>query len=142
MKTLRDILYKAGMQELSGDLSRQVASVCFDSRQVQKDTLFIAVRGLSSDGHSFINAAIEKGASAVVLEEMPAEIKADVTYVKVKDSSVALAYICANFYEHPSQKIKLIGVTGTNGKTTTVTLLHSLYRELGYKAGLLSTVRN
>src|SRR6187551_3999844 len=110
MKVLRDILYKAGMQEVVGDLSRPVASVCFDSRQVQKDTLFIAVRGLSSDGHTFVKGAIEKGASAVVVEEMPAEIIADVTYVKVKDSSVALAYICANFYDHPSQKLKLIGV--------------------------------
>lgn len=142
MKILRDIVYKAGMQEVSGDLSRTVSSVCSDSRQVQKDTLFIAVRGLVSDGHAFIAAAIEKGAAAVVVEEMPAELKAGVTYIRVQDSSVALAYICANFYDHPSQKLKLVGITGTNGKTTTATLLHSLFTRLGYKAGLLSTVRN
>lgn len=142
MKTLRDILYKAGIEAVSGELTRSVANICFDSRQVVDGTLFVAIRGLSSDGHNFIDAAVSKGAVAVVVEEMPASIQEGVTYVKVKDTSVALAHICANFYDHPSQRLRLIGVTGTNGKTTTVTLLHSLYRQLGFKAGLLSTVRN
>lgn len=142
MKVLRDILYKAGMLEVTGDLSRSVGNICFDSRQVTDESLFIAVRGLSSDGHQFINAALEKGATAVVVEEMPSDVKEGITYIRVSDSSVALAHICSNFFDNPSQKLKLIGVTGTNGKTTTVTLLHSLFTRLGVKAGLLSTVRN
>jgi len=142
MKALRDVLYKAGIEEVSGDLARSIVTICFDSRQVAEGTLFVAIRGTASDGHLYIDAAISKGAVAVVVEEMPAVLQEGVTYVKVKDSSVALAHCCANFYDHPSQRLHLIGVTGTNGKTTTVTLLHSLFRQLGFSVGLLSTVRN
>ena len=141
-KLLRDVLYKAGMEEVSGDLSLNITSVTFDSRNVISGSLFIATRGLNTDGHNYIETAIAKGATAVLVEEMPSQLRPDITYVKVRDTALALAYVCANFYDHPSQRIKLIGVTGTNGKTTTVTLLHSLFRELGYKTGLLSTVRN
>ncbi len=142
MNLLSDLLYKAGIEEVSGDTSISIEKVCFDSRKVEADTLFIAVRGTIVDGHHFIAEVIAKGATAIVCEEMPAERFQTVTYVQVKDSSLALAIIAANFYDHPSEKLKLIGVTGTNGKTTVVTLLHALFRQLGYKVGLLSTVVN
>lgn len=142
MNLLSDLLYKAGIEEVSGDTSISIEKVCFDSRKVEADTLFIAIRGTIVDGHHFIAEVIAKGATAIVCEEMPAERFQSVTYVQVKDSSLALAIIAANFYDHPSEKLKLIGVTGTNGKTTVVTLLHSLFRQLGYKVGLLSTVVN
>jgi UDP-N-acetylmuramoyl-L-alanyl-D-glutamate--2,6-diaminopimelate ligase len=142
MNLLSDLLYKAGIEEVSGDTSISIEKVCFDSRKVEADTLFIAIRGTVVDGHHFIAEVIAKGATAVVCEEMPAERFQSVTYIQVKDSSLALAIIAANFYDHPSDKLKLIGVTGTNGKTTVVTLLHALFRQLGYKVGLLSTVVN
>ena len=142
MNLLSDLLYKAGIEEVSGDTSISIEKVCFDSRKVEADTLFIAIRGTVVDGHHFIAEVIAKGATAIVCEEMPAERFQSVTYVQVKDSSLALAIIAANFYDHPSEKLKLIGVTGTNGKTTVVTLLHALFRQLGYKVGLLSTVVN
>ena len=142
MNLLSDLLYKAGIEEVSGDTSISIEKVCFDSRKVEADTLFIAIRGTVVDGHHFIAEVIAKGATAVVCEEMPAERFQSVTYIQVKDSSLALAIIAANFYDHPSDKLKLIGVTGTNGKTTVVTLLHTLFRQLGYKVGLLSTVVN
>ena len=142
MHLLSDLLYKAGIEEVSGDTSISIEKVCFDSRKVEADTLFIAIRGTVVDGHHFIAEVIAKGATAIVCEEMPAERFQSVTYVQVKDSSLAIAIIAANFYDHPSEKLKLIGVTGTNGKTTVVTLLHALFRQLGYKVGLLSTVVN
>jgi UDP-N-acetylmuramoyl-L-alanyl-D-glutamate--2,6-diaminopimelate ligase len=142
MNLLSDLLYKAGIEEVSGDTSISIERVCFDSRKVEADTLFIAIRGTIVDGHHFIAEVIAKGATAIVCEELPVERFQSVTYVQVKDSSLALAIIAANFYDHPSEKLKLIGVTGTNGKTTVVTLLHALFRQLGYKVGLLSTVVN
>lgn len=142
MKLLTDILYKAGLVEIAGTTNIAVSAIAFDSRKVKKDSLFVATRGTSVDGHNFISQSIESGAIAIVCEEFPAEIIEGVTYVKVKDSSYALGVIAANFYDNPSQKLKLVGVTGTNGKTTTVTLLFNLFRLLGYSVGLLSTVRN
>jgi len=142
MKALKDILYKAGIEEVAGSTSVIIESICFDSRKVEQGSLFIAVRGLKSDGHLFIDDVISKGAIAIICEELPSDIKVGISYVRVRDAAVALAYISANFYDNPSSQLKLIGVTGTNGKTTTVTLLHSLFIKLGYKAGLLSTVRN
>lgn len=142
MNLLSDLLYKAGIEELSGDTSISIEKVCFDSRKVESGTLFVAIRGTATDGHQYIAEVIAKGAAAIVCEEMPIERFQAVTYIQVKDSSLALAIIAANFYDQPSEKIKLIGVTGTNGKTTIVSLLHALYRQLGYKVGLLSTVVN
>ena len=142
MNLLSDLLYKAGIEEVSGDTSISIEKVCFDSRKVESGTLFVAIRGTATDGHQYIAEVIAKGAAAIVCEEMPKERFQAVTYVQVKDSSLALAIIAANFYDQPSEKIKLIGVTGTNGKTTIVSLLHALYRQLGYKVGLLSTVVN
>ena len=142
MKLLSDIIYKSGIEEVLGATHVAVDSVCFDSRKVQKLSLFVAVKGVSSDGHLFINKAIEDGAIAIVCSEMPSEIKEHITYIRVKDTSYALGIIASNFYEHPSSKLKLVGVTGTNGKTTTVTLLYHLFKFLGYKTGLISTVKN
>lgn len=142
MKQLKDVLYKAGILEVSGSTSVAIVDISFDSRKVRQGTLFIAVRGTLSDGHQFINTAIGSGAVAIVCEEMPAELHPAITYVKVADSATALGIVASNFHDNPSEKLRLIGVTGTNGKTTTVTLLFQLFRQLGFKAGLISTVRN
>lgn len=142
MKLLSDILYKAGLEEVAGTTNLAVSGIVFDSRKVKKDSLFVATRGTNVDGHAYMNKAIEAGANAIICEEFPFEMNEKITYVKVKDSSYALGIIAANFYDNPSEKVKLIGVTGTNGKTTTVTLLYNLFKQLGYTVGLISTVRN
>ncbi|MGZ3866694.1 MAG: UDP-N-acetylmuramoyl-L-alanyl-D-glutamate--2,6-diaminopimelate ligase [Bacteroidia bacterium] len=142
MRLLTDILYKAGLEEIVGTTNVAVSSITFDSRKVKKDSLFIAVRGTTVDGHNFIDKAIELGALAIICEEIPENKVEEITYVKVKNTTYALGIIAANFYDNPSQKLKLIGVTGTNGKTTTVTLLYNLFKSLGYTVGLLSTVKN
>ncbi len=142
MKLLSDLLYKSRIEEVKGKTNRLVDSICFDSRQVKKHSVFIAVRGVSVDGHSFIKNAINSGAIVVVCESFPDEVNQSITYVRVKDSSFALGIIASNFFGNPSEKLKLIGVTGTNGKTTIVTLLYLLFRKLGNKIGMLSTVRN
>ena len=142
MKLLKEILYKTHIEQVSGSTSVNISDIAFDSRKVSEWTLFVAVRGTLTDGHEFISKAIDNGAIAIVCEEMPANLIPTITYVKVKDSSHALAIICNNFYDDPSSKLKLIGVTGTNGKTTSVTLLHSLFTQLGFKCGMLSTVKN
>ncbi len=142
MKLLKDILYKTGIVNVVGSTQVAVEKVCFDSRLVEKLSLFVAVKGTQVDGHNFIDTAIEKGAQAIVCQIMPRTIVPGVTYVEVLDSSNALGIIASNFYDNPSAEIKLVGVTGTNGKTTTATLLHDLFTQLGYKSGLLSTVVN
>ena len=142
MKLLSDILYKTRLEEIIGSTNVAISSVTFDSRKVKKDSLFIATRGTASDGHHYIELAIESGAVAIVCEDLPETLKENVTYVKVLDSSASLGYIACNFYDNPSEKLKLVGITGTNGKTTTVTLLFNLFRGLGYNVGLLSTVEN
>src|SRR5574343_787728 len=128
MKLLSDILYKTRLEEVIGSTHMAISSVTFDSRKVKKDTLFVATRGTAPDGHAYISKAIEAGAVAIVCEELPENQKENVTYIKVTDSTHALGFIACNFYSNPSQKIKLVGVTGTNGKTTTVTLLFNLFR--------------
>ena len=140
MKLLKDILYKVNLDLIHGDRDIRIPHLCFDSREVEKGSLFIALNGTLSDGHDFIEMAINNGASAIVCEKIPLNINETVVYVLVKDSSKALGHISANFYDNPSEKIKLVGVTGTNGKTTVASLLHSLYQSLGHKSGLLSTV--
>lgn len=142
MKPLKDILYKAGLQEVAGSTSVEVTSVTFSSNDVRPGSLFIAVRGTRTDGHQFINQAIEAGAAAIVCEVMPENLNESVTYVKVGDSAEALGQIASNFFDNPSSKLTLVGVTGTNGKTTSATLLFELFRKLGYSCGLLSTVEN
>ena len=142
MKILKDILYKTGIEDVIGSTNIAVEKITFDSREAEKFTLFIAVKGVNVDGHKFINQAIEQGAEAVVCEELPAEINPKVTYVKVQNSKRALGIIAANFYDNPSEKLTMVGVTGTNGKTTVATLLFNLYKHFGHKTGLLSTVEN
>ena len=142
MKLLKDIIYKVGLVEIVGSTNVAIISICFDSRKVEKYAMFIATKGIQNDGHKFIDQTIKDGAIAVVCEELPEIILEKVTYIKVKDSSVALGIISGNFYDNPSSVLKLIGVTGTNGKTTTVTLLFNLFKALGYTVGLLSTVKN
>ncbi|MEJ7778822.1 MAG: UDP-N-acetylmuramoyl-L-alanyl-D-glutamate--2,6-diaminopimelate ligase [Daejeonella sp.] len=142
MKKLTDILYGVSLQQVSGPTDLDISSVCFDSRQVKEGVLFIAVRGTSSDGHRFIPQALDQGAAGIVCEIFPDDLREGVSYFLVEDSAKALGIIAANFYDLPSSKLKLVGVTGTNGKTTIATLLYQLFRDLGYKTGLLSTVQN
>ncbi len=142
MKLLSDILYKTRLEEVIGSTHMAISSVTFDSRKVKKDTLFVATRGTATDGHAYIDKAIEAGAVAIVCEDLPETRKENVTYIKVTDSTHALGFIACNYFDNPSTKLKLVGVTGTNGKTTTVTLLFNLFRTLGYNVGLLSTVQN
>ncbi|HEY1024719.1 MAG TPA: UDP-N-acetylmuramoyl-L-alanyl-D-glutamate--2,6-diaminopimelate ligase [Sphingobacteriaceae bacterium] len=139
---LRDILYSVSLLEVSGSTDLDITAVVFDSRKAAPGALFVAVRGTVADGHGFIGKAIGLGASAVICEEMPAGIDPSVTYVTVENSARALGTMAANFYGNPSAGLKLIGITGTNGKTTVATLLFQLFRALGYKAGLISTVQN
>lgn len=140
MKLLKDILYKVRLVGVIGSTNSSVSSIAFDSREVQRNGLFVAVKGTASNGHEFIDKAIETGAKAVVCEVLPENIVSGVTYIQVEDSKQALGYVASNFYENPSSKLKLVGVTGTNGKTTTTSLLFDLFQKLGYKVGLISTV--
>lgn len=142
MKLLSDILYKVSLEEIYGSTHFAIASVTFDSRMVKKDSLFVAIVGTAIDGHQFIQNAIDKGALAIVCEVLPENKPEHITFIKVKNSSQALGYIACNYYDNPSHRLKLIGVTGTNGKTTTVTLLFNLFKSMGYPVGLLSTVQN
>ncbi len=142
MKKLRDILNKTGVENISGNRDITVANVVFDSRRVQPGDLFVAVSGTQVDGHRFIDNAIKQGATAVVCEALPQNLSTEVAWIKVKNSAYALGQMAANFYDRPSGKLKLVGVTGTNGKTTIVTLLHQLFLNLGYEAGMLSTIVN
>ena len=142
MEKLKDLLQGVVYEEIHGDVDIPVNTVHFDSRKVGKNDVFVAQRGVSVDGHAFIQKATEAGVTGVICEELPAVLAEGVCYVKVADSSDALGKIVANFYGNPSRKMKLVGVTGTNGKTTTATLLYDLVRLLGKKAGLLSTVCN
>ena len=128
--------------EIIGSLNKEIIDVAFDSRKVIEGSLFIAIEGTQVDGHNFIQKAIDKGAVAIVCNKMPVITQCDITYIAVADSSEALGYIASNFFDNPSEKLKIIGVTGTNGKTTIVTLLHSLFTELGYGVGMLSTIQN
>ena len=142
MKLLKDILYKTGIEEVVGNTHLAVEKICFDSRLADKMSAFIAIRGTQTDGHLYINKALDQGCRIVVCEDLPDEIRENVTYVKVANTQTALGVIASNFYDNPSEKIELVGVTGTNGKTTVVTLLYQLFKSLGFKVGLLSTVVN
>ncbi len=141
MKLVKDILYKVTVTAIHGNTNNAISGVEFDSRLVTKNCLFVAQKGLVFDGHQFIEKAIQLGASVIVCEILPEKRLENITYVQVEDSDVALAIIASNFYNNPSSKLKLVGVTGTNGKTTIATLLYKLFQKAGYKAGLLSTVK-
>ena len=139
---LQDVLYKVAIRSVAGSTSVEVNDVQIDSRKVKKGAAFIAVKGAAADGHQFIEKAIENGAVAVVCEEMPEAINENVVYVQAENSAAAAGYMASNFFGKPSEQLKLVGVTGTNGKTTIATLLYKLFTRLGYKCGLLSTVEN
>ncbi len=142
MKLLKDILYKVRLIEVNGSTNLAITAISFDSRKIEKDSLFVALKGTQSNGHKYIDDTIAKGAVAILCEELPKNINEKITYIKVKDTSAELGIVASNFYDNPSEHIKLIGITGTNGKTTTVTLLFNLFKKLGYKTGLISTVKN
>jgi UDP-N-acetylmuramoyl-L-alanyl-D-glutamate--2,6-diaminopimelate ligase len=140
--TLKDILYKVSIRSVAGSTDIGISDIQIDSRKAGTGCVFIAIRGVVADGHRFIEKAIDSGALAVVCEVMPDNLKEGITYVEVENSTVAAAWLADNFFGHPSEKLKIVGVTGTNGKTTIATLLYKLFTLLGYKCGLLSTVEN
>ena len=142
MKTLNNILSGIEVLQITGSLDKQVTEICFDSRAVANNSLFIAVKGFATDGHNYIDKAIEGGAMSIIYQNDPVTFNENITYIKVKDSHRALGAISSNFFDNPSSKLRLVGVTGTNGKTSIATLLFTLFTELGYKCGLLSTIRN
>ena len=142
MKRTNEILSCIKVLEVVNSLPEFIAGICFDSREVESDFLFVAIKGSNSDGHTFISSVIIKGASCVVCEDLPEILNPKICYIRVNDSSEALGLIAASYFDHPSTKIKVVGVTGTNGKTTIATLLYNLFTAAGYKCGLLSTIRN
>lgn len=139
---LKDIIVNCNLFELTGNKDLDIEKVSFDSREVVPGTLFFAVRGTQTDGHDYIESALDKGAIAIVCEKMPKTLREGVTYIRVDDSSYVLGVAAANFYGNPSKSLKLTGVTGTNGKTTIATLLYRLFSDAGYSCGLLSTIEN
>ena len=142
MKKLNDILKGIHPQHVAGTLDKVIRDIGFDSRKVGKDDLFIAVPGTQTDGHHYIQNAIDSGATAVVCQSMPEKTNPSISYVKVENSTNALGFIASNYYDNPSSQLKLVGITGTNGKTTIATLLYKVFLALGYGAGLFSTIRN
>jgi UDP-N-acetylmuramoyl-L-alanyl-D-glutamate--2,6-diaminopimelate ligase len=141
VKRLKDILYRVSIEAVHGATDVTISKIEFDSRKVESNTAFVAIKGTLSDGHDYIEKSITLGANVIVCERFPETIVQGITYVQVNDTNEALAYLSANFYDNPSEKIKLVGVTGTNGKTTIASLLYQLFKKAGYKVGLLSTVK-
>ena len=141
MINLKDILWKVAIEDVHGSTDVAIEKMEFDSRKVSENDVFIAIRGSISDGHEFIEMAINKGAITIICDVFPEIIVTGVTYIKVNDTNNAMAFMAANYFNNPSQKLKLIGITGTNGKTTIASLLFQLFQKAGYKTGLLSTVK-
>ena len=141
MMILKDILYKVALNAVVGGTGVSVNTIHFDSRNITKDDLFVAIKGSLADGHKFIDVAIKNGAVGIICEALPGHLVDGVTYVEVDSSTKALAIMASNFYGAPSENLKLVGVTGTNGKTTIASLLFQLFKKAGYKVGLLSTVK-
>lgn len=139
---LTDVIRRIPVTETLGNLNREVSEIVFDSRKAVKNALYVAIKGTMSDGHSFIASAIENGATVIVCEDLPENISELVTYIQVKDSSKTLGHLASNFFGNPSEKLKLFGVTGTNGKTSVTTLLFEIFEHLGYSSALISTVEN
>jgi UDP-N-acetylmuramoyl-L-alanyl-D-glutamate--2,6-diaminopimelate ligase len=139
---LTDLIAEIVTIKIIGNENVDIKNICADSRKVTSGDVFVAINGVAVDGHKFIGTAIENGAKVIVCEKCPTEINLEVTYVLVEDSTECLGKLASAYYDYPSEKLIIIGVTGTNGKTTIATLLYELYKELGYKVGLLSTVCN
>ena len=142
MIILKDILYKVAIEAVKGSTEIAINAINFDSRKIENNDVFIAIRGAVADGHEYIETAINKGAVAIICDTFPENIISGVTYVQVKDTNRALAFVASNYYGNPSANLKLVGITGTNGKTTIASLLYQLFKKAGYKVGLLSTVKN
>ena len=138
---LKEVLYKVAIEAVHGSTDVEVNNIHFDSRKIESNDIFVAIKGTLSDGHSFIDKSISLGASVIICQELPVNLLSQITYIKVKDTNEALAFLATNFYDNPSQKLKLVGVTGTNGKTTIASLLYQIFKKAGYKVGLLSTVK-
>ena len=141
MKILKDILYKVAIESVTGSTEIDIDKIDFDSRKIEEKDVFVAIRGSLSDGHDYIEKAIQLGAVAIICDTLPENIEKGITYIKVKDTNTALAFMAANYFGNPSEKLKLVGVTGTNGKTTIASLLFQLFQKAGFKVGLLSTVK-
>lgn len=141
MKILKDILYKVAIESVTGSTEIDIHKIEFDSRKIEANDVFVAIRGSLSDGHDYIEKAIQLGAIAIICDTLPVNIEKGITYIKVKDTNTALAFMAANYFGNPSEKLKLVGVTGTNGKTTIASLLFQLFEKAGFKVGLLSTVK-
>ncbi|MBR5030690.1 MAG: UDP-N-acetylmuramoyl-L-alanyl-D-glutamate--2,6-diaminopimelate ligase, partial [Muribaculaceae bacterium] len=141
-KTLTQLLSDIEVLQIVGDTGKEISDVTCDSREVKPGSMFVAVRGVTVDAHQFLDQVAQAGAVAVVCEVLPATVAPSVTYVQVANSTIALAHVASSWYDNPSSHLRLVGVTGTNGKTTIATLLYELARLMGYKAGLLSTVQN
>ncbi len=142
MKTLSQLTVNIKNKTLIGNPDVMVSEITIDSRKVSEDSLFVALKGTQVDGHTFIQKAIEMGAKSILCEDLPENQPENVTFLQVQDASETLGYLASEFYDNPSKKLKLVGITGTNGKTTTVMLLFRLFRNLGYRCGLISTVQN
>ena len=142
MMKLEEILNGIHVAEIKGNITKEISGLEIDSRKIESGHMFVAVRGTQTDGHAYIGKAIEKGASVIVCETFPDNIDSDITYIKVNDTEDVVGKLATAFYGHPTSKLKLIGVTGTNGKTTIATLLYNMFRLFGYKVGLISTVCN
>ena len=141
MKSLKDILYKVNIETVVGNTNVHINTIQFDSRKIVANDIFVAIHGTISNGHDFIDKAISLGAKVVVCDELPIDLQTDITFIKVSDTNKALAFMANNFYDNPSQKLQLVGITGTNGKTTIASLLFQLFKKAGFKTGLLSTVK-
>ena len=139
---LEEILNGINVIEIKGDVATEISGINIDSRKIEPGHLFVAVKGTQTDGHAYINKAIEKGASAIVCETYPDKLETNLTYIKVADTEDVVGKVATSFYGNPTSKLELIGVTGTNGKTTIATLLYNMFRHFGYKVGLISTVCN
>lgn len=138
---LKEVLYKVAIEAVQGSTDVEINAIHFDSRKIEKDDVFVAIKGTVSDGHEFIDKAISLGASVIVCQDLPANVLSQIVYVVVKDTNEALAHLANNYFDNPSSKLQLVGVTGTNGKTTIASLLYQLFKKAGYKVGLLSTVK-
>jgi len=138
---LKDIIYKVAIESVKGSTDIAIHKMDFDSRKISEKDVFVAIRGTISNGHDFIETAISNGAIAVVCDTLPETLRTGITYIQVKDTNKALAFMAASFYDNPSEKLKLVGITGTNGKTTIASLLFQLFQKAGFKVGLLSTVK-
>ena len=142
MKAVSDILIKCNVIDIVGMNDKMVSNIVFDSRKSNVDSVFFAIRGTQVDGHDYIDKAVEQGCRAVVCEQLPENVDADVTYYIVENTAKSLGFAASEFYGNPSEKLRLVGVTGTNGKTTIATLLYRLFYNSGYPCGLLSTIEN